>query len=72
MESNTVRETARVFTILAGFLPKSALWLGDDAPFPSQASAEWALRRHRVELKRAQAVAMHVKGQRRTIGDAAG
>lgn len=59
MQSNPVHESAPPFSILPGFVPKSALWEGQGAPFPSQSSAEWALRRHRVELKQEQALAMY-------------
>lgn len=59
MQTNPVQEPARPFSILPGFVHKSALWQGEGAPFPSQSSAEWALRRHRVQLKQVQALAMY-------------
>lgn len=44
---------------LAGFFPVSALWEGEQAPYPSQQSALWALRKMRAQLAQAGALALH-------------
>lgn len=59
MDSNLAQEPARPFSILPGFVPKSALWSGEGAPFPSRSAAEWALSRLRVKLKEEKAFAMY-------------
>lgn len=53
-------KTARpAISFLQGYLPLSALWEGDEAPYPSEASARWAIRRLRRELAEASAIALH-------------
>jgi hypothetical protein len=44
---------------MADFVPFSQLWNGASAPYPSEHSARWALRKLQVELAQAQAVALH-------------
>lgn len=44
---------------MAEFLPLNSLWEGSQAPYPSEHSARWALRKLRNELASAQAVAVH-------------
>lgn len=41
------------------FKPLASLWTGPGAPYPSEFSARWAVRKHREELARAQAMAVH-------------
>lgn len=44
---------------MAEFQPLESLWEGANAPYPSEYSARWALRKLRTELAAAQAVALH-------------
>lgn len=44
---------------MADFLPMNTLWNGSNAPYPSEHSARWALRKLRDELAMARAVAVH-------------
>ncbi len=44
---------------MADFQPLSALWDGTNAPYPSEHSARWELRKLRDALAQSQAVAMH-------------
>lgn len=44
---------------MAGFQPLESLWTGTNAPYPSEYSARWAVRKLRDELAKAQAVALH-------------
>ncbi|MCX7692674.1 MAG: hypothetical protein N2055_04655 [Tepidimonas taiwanensis] len=45
--------------VMQGFVPLRALWANDDAPYPSEHAARWALRKLRDELAEAGAVALH-------------
>ncbi len=45
--------------LLDGFQPLATLWEGASAPYPSRASADWALKRMRRELMARQALARH-------------
>lgn len=44
---------------MAEFQPLKSLWEGANAPYPSEYSARWAVRKLRDELAQAQAVALH-------------
>ena len=44
---------------MADFVPLEKLWEGANAPYPSEHSARWAVRKLRDELALAQAVALH-------------
>lgn len=44
---------------MAEFQPLKSLWDGANAPYPSEFSARWAVRKLRTELATAQAVALH-------------
>ena len=44
---------------MADFVPLEQLWEGTNAPYPSEHSARWALRKLRDDLAQAQAVALH-------------
>ena len=44
---------------MAEFQPLKSLWEGSNAPYPSEYSARWAVRKLRDELAQAQAVALH-------------
>lgn len=44
---------------MAEFLPLKNLWDGPEAPYPSEFAARWAIRKMRLELAEACAVAMH-------------
>lgn len=44
---------------MADFVPLKQLWEGASAPYPSEYSARWALRKLRAELAQTQAVALH-------------
>lgn len=44
---------------MAEFEPLKVLWDGPQAPYPSEYSARWALRKMREELAKAQAVGLH-------------
>lgn len=44
---------------MADFVPLNKLWEGTNAPYPSEYSARWAVRKLRDELAKAQAVALH-------------
>jgi hypothetical protein len=44
---------------MADFQPLSSLWAGQNAPYPSEYSARWAVRKLGDDLARAQAVALH-------------
>ena len=44
---------------MADFVPLQKLWEGTNAPYPSEYSARWAVRKLRDELASAQAVALH-------------
>lgn len=44
---------------MADFLPLKSLWDGLAAPYPSEFAARWAIRKMRIELAEASAVAMH-------------
>lgn len=44
---------------MADFQPLESLWTGANAPYPSEYSARWAVRKLRDELAKAQAVALH-------------
>lgn len=44
---------------MAEFQPLKSLWDGANAPYPSEHSARWAVRKLRTELAAAQAVALH-------------
>ena len=44
---------------MADFVPLEKLWDGPNAPYPSEYSARWAVRKLRDELAKAQAVALH-------------
>lgn len=44
---------------MADFQPIASLWAGMNAPYPSEYSARWAIRKLRDELVKAQAVALH-------------
>lgn len=44
---------------MADFLPLKSLWDGPAAPYPSEFAARWAIRKMRIELAEASAVAMH-------------
>jgi len=44
---------------MAEFQPLKSLWDGANAPYPSEHSARWAVRKLRDELAKAQAVALH-------------
>lgn len=43
---------------MADFVPLEKLWSGANAPYPSEHSARWAVRKLRDELAKAQAVAL--------------
>lgn len=45
--------------LLDGFSPFVELWDGAGAPYPSRASADWAIRRMRRELMDKRAIARH-------------
>ncbi len=45
--------------LLTGFQPLSSLWEGPAAPYPSEQSARWQLRKLRPHLAAASAVALH-------------
>jgi hypothetical protein len=53
-----VKGTAAV-PFMADFVPLEQLWEGTNAPYPSEHSARWAVRKLRDELAKAQAVALH-------------
>ena len=55
----TQGESGSAAQFLPGFDPLSALWQGDDPPFPSEGSARWALTRARQALVNANALALH-------------
>ena len=55
---STVRGAPAV-PFMAEFQPLKALWSGPNAPYPSEFSARWAVRKLRDELAKAQAVALH-------------
>lgn len=44
---------------MAEFVPLETLWEGSNAPYPSEHSARWALRKLRNDLVKVQAVALH-------------
>ncbi len=44
---------------MADFVPLEKLWDGPNAPYPSEYSARWAVRKLRDHLVKAQAVALH-------------
>jgi hypothetical protein len=44
---------------MADFVPLEKLWEGVNAPYPSEHSARWAVRKLRDDLVKAQAVALH-------------
>lgn len=44
---------------MVDFVPLNNLWEGADAPYPSEFSARWAVRKLRDDLAREQAVAVH-------------
>jgi hypothetical protein len=44
---------------MADFEPAKSLWDGPCAPYPSEFSARWALRKLREKLVKEQALAMH-------------
>ena len=44
---------------MADFVPLEKLWDGPNAPYPSEYSARWAVRKLRDQLATAQAVALH-------------
>lgn len=44
---------------MAEFQPLRSLWDGANAPYPSEYSARWAVRKLRNQLAEAQAVAVH-------------
>ena len=44
---------------MAEFKPLKSLWEGANAPYPSEYSARWAVRKLRDDLAKAQAVALH-------------
>lgn len=44
---------------MAEFVPLEKLWEGANAPYPSEHSARWAVRKLRDELVSAKAVALH-------------
>jgi hypothetical protein len=44
---------------MADFVPLEKLWEGVHAPYPSEHSARWAVRKLRDDLVKAQAVALH-------------
>lgn len=44
---------------MPGFEPVSVLWDGKEAPYPSKYAADWAMRKMRDELAKAQAIALH-------------
>lgn len=46
-------------TILRDFKPLSSLWEGEGAPYPSEASARWALRQLKATLAQSDALAIH-------------
>lgn len=46
-------------TFLCNFKPLSSLWDGEGAPYPSEASARWALRQMKADLANADALALH-------------
>lgn len=45
--------------LLDGFRPLAELWEGAAAPYPSRASADWAIKRMRRDLMTRQAIARH-------------
>jgi hypothetical protein len=44
---------------MADFQPLSALWNGPQAPYPSEYSARWAVRKLGEDLVKSKAVALH-------------
>ena len=46
-------------TFLRQFQPLSSLWQGEGAPYPSEASARWALRQLKAVLAQSNALAFH-------------
>jgi len=50
---------ASTMPFMPEFVPLNKLWEGSNAPYPSEFSARWAIRKLREELARAQAIAMH-------------
>jgi hypothetical protein len=56
---NTQQSEESPPTFLRYFRPLSTLWVGEGAPYPSEASARWALRQLKAELADAEALALH-------------
>ena len=50
---------AQATKFMADFQPLRSLWEGDDAPYPSEYSARWELRKLRDQLAEHEAVAVH-------------
>lgn len=50
---------AQATPFMADFVPMNTLWEGNNAPYPSEYSARWAMRKLREELASARAVALH-------------
>lgn len=44
---------------MTDFEPLAVLWNGENAPFPSEVSARWAMRQLRSQLAQAGALAVH-------------
>jgi hypothetical protein len=57
IKSNT--KGAQPTPFMAEFQPLRTLWEGTNAPYPSEHSARWEVRKLRDELARSQAMAMH-------------
>lgn len=49
----------RATPFMAEFQPIKSLWEGTNAPYPSEYSARWELRKLRDQLAKNQAMAMH-------------
>ena len=54
-----IKGTPPRVSVMQGFVPLRTLWATDDAPYPSEHAARWALRKLRDELAEAGAVALY-------------
>ena len=59
MSSNIKCKGGAVVPFMNDFQPLKSLWEGENAPYPSEFSARWAVRKLRDELSKAQALALH-------------
>lgn len=50
---------AAAVPFMAGFQPLKTLWDGVNAPYPSEWSARWFIRKERARLVQEQAIALH-------------